>query len=411
MDTITYRAEQALLGALLTGPPARPAPGNLAAGDFGDSRHQALYAAITGTGSVPSGLLGRFRAWVAGLPWRHQVRDMRAYMTQLPAFCPDARHLDQYASIVHEASDERGAGVDAGGEPGDLDRLAGAAVWLARQTGQESGWRGLQQWRAQPAMAVTDQSAARALPVSAQEPARQAAARSGGVAHETTPRNPRASVPAQRSAAPAEAGRVASRAAGNERPALRVEDLQELVLADLLRRPGEAKHVVGWLPAQAFTTGTYRATYNLIRSLIADGKPADPVIAAWEARRARTESGEPSELPDPDEILRIGALDPAPGSAAILGRTLLADQLCTRRFGKDWPALPLLTQPVTASQQAGQRPQPGQTPAPEPELDTEPQPVADLVATTPPPPAPAVAVNTVQPPPPVPAPAGPVPNL
>ncbi len=410
MDTVTYRAEQALLGALLTAGSSR-APGPVGAGDFGDSRHRALYAAITGTGPQPAGLLDRFRAWVAGLPWRRQIRDMRAYMAQLPGFCPDARHLEQYAAMVHQASGERG--ISAGGirEAGDLDRLAGAAAWLAGQTGQAAERPPSWPRRVQPAVAAAEQAVVPAMPGSSPEPSRQIASAPTGTVREAGPQRAQARVPAQRNAAPAVPRQVLSRGSRIERPALRVEDLQELILADLLRRPGDAKHVVGWLPAQAFTAGTRRATYDLIRSLIVDGKPADPVIVAWEARLARAGGGEPSDLPDPDEILRNGTLDPAPGSAAILGRALLADQLCTRRFGKDWPALPLLTKPVTASRDANRQPQSGQVPAPEPEPDTEPQPDGAPVAVTPPPAAPAI-VNAVQPPPPpVPAAAGPAPSM
>ena len=352
-------------------------------GDFGDSRHRAIYAAITGTGRQPNGVIGRFRAWLAMLPWRRDVRDMRAYMARLPGTCPDLGHLGQYAAIVREAAEERGAVTGTGEDPGDLDRLAGAAAWLTRQTTQITASRSRQQ-HAMPAAAATEPPAApvRAgeMAAAARDTRRQITPGPAGGTRETAAQQVRPGAAPQRgAAAPVVAGHVVARDGDTARRELRAEDLQELVLADLLRRPDDARQVVGWLPAHAFTAGTHRATYDLIRGLVADGKPADPILVAWQARRARTASTDPSGLPEPEEILRIGALDAAPGTAAILGRALLADELCTRRFGKDWPALPLLTKPATTTGPApgtGNQPRPDRAAVPVPEPGAAPGPDA-----------------------------------
>lgn len=339
-DPVTLRAEQALIGAMLTQPPTGPLSG-VEPGSFADPRHQAIYAALTGTGPQPSGPLARLRAWVAALPWRQQVRDMRAYLDQLPGICPDSGHLDHYAVIVGEASRQRAAGAPADSGEGsalhDLNRLAGAATWLASQT--------------RPAAAK-----------SARQPsAPYAVARAISQQRASAPRTAASQQQASH-----------SKAENSNQPPrpLTGADLEELVLAGLIRHPAEAPAVLGWLTADAFT-GLCRPVYELIRAAAGQGLPPDPVILTWHARQKQTTGADAAPV-SPDDVLRIAAIPAAPGTAAILGRALLADRVCTARFGPDWPERRAARErqaqaaPPAADQKAQPKVVPGTPPTPRP---------------------------------------------
>jgi DnaB-like helicase N terminal domain len=390
MDIIVHRAEQAVLGALLAAPSARP-PSDIAPGDFADRRHRAIFAAITGAGPQPGGLLNRLRAWLAALPWRQQVRDLHAYLDELPAACPDPANLDRYAAMVHQASQQRGTAAQAeqGGVP-DIGRLAGAVAWLERETQNAAAQRG----RLHPGS-----STAGTLP-------RDIAVARGGLraaAHEAarsqeTPVNPARPAAATSAADNSQIGRIPAIPTRPEQRAMHAEDLQELVLADLMRHPGDAKQILGWLPAEVFTPGPHRAMYDLIRQLTADGEPADPLIIAWHARNQPADDAAgsgPSEVRvNPGEILRIGAIRTAPGTAVILGRALLADHFYTRRFGAGWerlarfPGFPPGREPIPDAQPAAE---PQVTPTPEPTPAPGPAPVTQPAPATRPRPAPELS--------------------
>jgi hypothetical protein len=125
------------------------------------------------------------------------------------------------------------------------------------------------------------------------------------------------------------------------------EDLEDLVLADLLSHLDGARDVVSWLPVTAFTPGPRQQLYELAASMIAENYPVDPLIVAWEADRLGAASGGRSL--DSAFVFRIGALETPPGTAAELGRWLLADWWCGTTLGEDWHTKPL---PVPAEAQA-----------------------------------------------------------
>src|SRR5712691_6221669 len=100
---LTRRAEQALLGALLSDR-GRPQADGLAAGDFDDLVHQAIYAALTGAPGTRGPL-----NWVRGWLTRLLGRDAASYLEALPERCPDSRHLTSYAAMVGQASADRAA--------------------------------------------------------------------------------------------------------------------------------------------------------------------------------------------------------------------------------------------------------------------------------------------------------------
>src|SRR5580693_8403239 len=103
MTDLTRRAEQAVLGALVADPGRAVALNGLTVSAFGDGKHQAIFAALTGAVPADSGLLGRFRGWLTRLPLRRQIRDLRAYMDTLPGLCPDPDHIADYAAMLGQA--------------------------------------------------------------------------------------------------------------------------------------------------------------------------------------------------------------------------------------------------------------------------------------------------------------------
>jgi hypothetical protein len=381
MDTIVHRAEQAVLGALLAAPSARP-PSDIAPGDFADRRHRAIFAALTGAGPQPGGLLNRLRAWLAGLPWRQQVRDLHAYLDQLPAACPDPGHLPRYAAMVHQASQQRGTTAAAGQPAPDLSRLAGAVAWLERETEKAATQR-----RRPHLYNPAGDSVPRDIAVATS--GLRAAAREAGRSGQTPVSAP-GSAAVQRNGTVREVPVVLARP---ERRPARHEDLEELVLADLMQRPDEAREIIGWLPAEVFTSGIPRAIYGGICHRVQAGEPVDPLIIAWDLHRARElqRSGGDREIEgdqelDPGCVLRIAALDAAPGSAALVGRALLADHLYTNRFGAGWqrlarfPGFVASDGPVPDAQpgapavepHAAPRPEQAAAPGPEPAAKTAP---------------------------------------
>ncbi len=392
MDTIVHRAEQAVLGALLAAPSARP-PSDIAPGDFADRRHRAIFAALTGAGPQPGGLLNRLRAWLAGLPWRQQVRDLHAYLDELPAACPDPANLPRYAAMVHQASGERGTVAEAGQASPDIGRLAGAVAWLERETEKAAAQR-----RRPHLFTPVGDSVLRDLAVA--RGGLRAAARQVVRSEEAPVSTPRS---AAAQAAPQRPGPDApATAAPPERRPVQAVDLQELVLADLLQHREDAKDITGWLPAEVFTSGVPRMIYSDIRRRVQAGEPVDPLIIAWDLRHARAD-----QAVDPGYVLRVAALGVAPGTAAVLGRALFADWMYTLRFGADWPHSPRLPSPITQNTHrtdAEPALQSAAQPAPAPSRVPEP-------GTGPAPAAPVTSVSALIRPSSPPFPSGPVPRI
>jgi hypothetical protein len=375
MTDLTMRAEQAILGALIAGGAKNGTLGALQAEHFGDRRHQAIFAALTGAVPAPGSPLGRLRMWLAGLPFWPGVRDFRQYIAELPQSCPDAGHLSSYAQMVTDASEQRRVvGARAVENTPDPGRIAGAAAYLAREAERAAASR---RWPSRGAQAAADVALTRDTAIAAR---------------------------AIRQDQPAPAARQAPSAAPEAAPAperaMSAGKLEELVLADLLRHPGQAKEITGWLPVEVFTSGNRRVIYGDIRRRVQDGEPVDPLIIAWDLNRNGSDHLiSESETPGPADVLRIAAIDAAPGTAALIGRALLADQVCTRRFGADWPVSLKLTAtlPVTA-------PEPGLAIGPQPLPGAAPEPPEPSAARTGPRREPAV----MEPPPAVPEPASPV---
>jgi DnaB-like helicase N terminal domain len=331
MADLTHRTEQAVLGALIIRPRPARASARLQAADFGDARHQAIFAALTGAVPEPRGMLARFRAWLGQLPMRGQIRDLRAYMDTLPGQCPDPDHLDAYARMVSQARRQREQAAQANPGPAGPGLLDATSAWLdqaARQAAQAQGHVRGRQPAGTPGPDLQRHVTRLAQGLGPRaRPGRfsQGPAPVPRVGAKSAPENP--GEPARNQ--PPTAGVTQDRP--GQQQLLEPGDLQELVLADLMQRPAAASAVLAWLPPEMFTTGGRRHLYELISDRVAAGWPVDPLIVAWNASLSQDEG-----TIRPDDVLRIGALTAIPGTAAVLGRALLADSIITQRFGDSW---------------------------------------------------------------------------
>jgi hypothetical protein len=355
---LVHRAERAYLGALLARH-GRSGAGTVVAGDSGqapaltprdftDPVHQAIFTALTSP--QPSGIAAwyeRLRGLLTRL-FSQQARAAAAYMAGLPALCPDPAHLPAYAAMVTESSQDRTAQerVSRAGQAASEDpTLASAGAWLdATGAAQRASVR---RWAVKPAVAGTGPEVPTAAPAQAAQ---------GGAAAASLP-DDASTGPSVAAARLAWALRANARRATRPDPApapgtgrldenrtpVRREELEDRILASLMKHSGEGKTVTEWLPAQAFSTVVHRDLYDLIRQRLASGRPVDPLIIAWDAGHlpdipsAAEYGGAPSLA---DAAIKIGELDPAPGSAEVLGRAIWADRVLTETHGQDWPAAP-----------------------------------------------------------------------
>jgi hypothetical protein len=372
---LVHRAEQAVLGAMIIQPERVSRLSSPVTPDyFTDPRHQAIFAALAGTSGRPRGLFDRLR----GLFTRfgRQARETAGYMETLPEMCPDAGHVTSYVRMLADARAEREAAAREIGRnvahateiltdalrqlgqsgnvpaelPTDVARLARAISGKAQQLTQAQPQDAQPQRQAQPAQAQSAPAAAvsarhggqRTVPYANQQvqgSARQAASVPPGVS----------GTPAREAASPVSA-RIGS-----------VEDLQDHVLAALMRDQHDTQTVVEWLPAEAFGAGPRRELFSLIADFARNRDPIDPLTLAWAAERRRGEDADGA--PDPDFAFRIGSLAATTSSSAqTLARMLLADHVCTASFGPDWFNSPELSRPAarTADNETVREAGPGQ---------------------------------------------------
>jgi hypothetical protein len=372
MSDLSNRAEQAVLGALIADRARVRDVTTLGVPDFADRRHQVIFTALTGAAGHDGGVLGKLRGFLARLPLRKQIRELDAYMVELPGLCPDPDHLASYVQMLTQARQQRDATAQqqaetqAAADADAAERLDGAARWLAREAEKtaEQARRLRRHGHPRPdgdGLPRDVAQLAKALRVPPPQPARQAQAQPLPPATARTADG--AASPALNGSSPA----VPPAGPDAHTPKLNGENLQELVLADLLQRPAGGREVVRWLSAEVFTPGPRRHLYELISARIDARQPADPLIIAWDAAHAG-ESG--PQLASPDYALRVGALAVVPGTAATIGRGLLASHLYTQRFGADWPRSPQLTQPATEpppQHDPAAEPPPEPAPGPQPE--------------------------------------------
>jgi hypothetical protein len=367
---LIHRAEQAYLGALLAGS-NRPLPrtatdnpdsglsGLMSAADFHDPVHQAIFAAVVGQPADTGGITEWFKH-LCGLLERvfsSKAREAAAYMAGLPGLCPDPANLHAYAAMIAEASQQRVGQARAQAPEqaaGEDPTLASAGTWLDNQaTAPRSASRhqSVQAHRdvylnAGPAQAAGTSPSASASPDREVGPAldtsRLSRALRADARRMTRPGQDRDYEPGQGDGNRTAVGPLVG-VDGLTAPVNR-EHLEDRVLASLMKHPADGLAVTGWLPAEAFSTAAHLDLYDLIRQRLAAGRPVDPLIIAWDASQL------PNLSPSAEDYggsafltqvaLQVSALDPAPGTAEILGKTLWAEHILTNVLGEDWHADP-----------------------------------------------------------------------
>ncbi len=339
-DYLIRRTEQAVLGSLLAGTDPAQA-GVLRAEGFTDPLHQAIYVAFTQPSRSWTGRLGDRLARITS----RDVQSAVGYIAELPGLCPDTAHLAVYAGLLRQARPGHqapGTGQPGTGQPGQSSRqqpgpaagpgqqLEGASQWLSAATAGR---------HAQPATRTAGRQAkARAGESLARVP-------SGCLGRSGRPSGPaafdRPDGPA-REASVAAAG-PAQATDGNATPSIRKEDLQDAVLADLMRHPADGRDLVQRVPLNVFTRGPRQDLYRLLAQPIAAGRPVDWLITAWQASKqeasrqgAPAAAGATAAESLTATAVRLGAMRPLRGTAGVIGRGLLGDYEVSMAFGPEW---------------------------------------------------------------------------
>lgn len=389
---LVHQVEQALLGAMITRPKAITGLGEIPPELFTDQRHQAIAAALTGTAGTERGLLGRLRGLFAR--FSRQAREAEQYMETLPGLCPDAAHIGSYHRILAEARALREAAAQAAAERAaqNTQTLDAASRNLAVQTGDTPRPTAPGELASDVARLARTLSTRTRRPTSAPAPAgnaqpaqQQEASGSQAAGSQTRPAPQQARVPAQAAstqATPApEPGAAPQTASRNGHPAAairttRPEDVQDLILAALMRDPDEARNVCSWLPASVFPEGPRRELFTMISEHVRNRREVDPLIMAW-AADLRKSAGPAGDTWNQDEgwaspafTLGIGRLGTAPGTAIILGRMLLAEHMVTTGTAASTrpvvPGTAQTTKPDTSrAPEVTHEPAPRQAPAPD----------------------------------------------
>jgi len=310
MDSLSQRAERALLGAILLGAGRTAALPRLEPGDFADQAHRELFTMLTTDPGQTGSAYGR------------------EYLDDLQRSCPHPGHAPAYGRMVIEATLRR----QLTGHALRLELGAGDMHYHARRLTETTHPGGsaeelLKQdlltgeGRAEPSVErlLSHQllvSLALRAHVKAFNPDRESA------------QPPRSHVVAE--VLPVPSAGVAAWAAAASAP-LRAGDaaalLEEHVLACALRREPQAD-VTGWLPGEAFSAGPRRELYTAILALRARGEPVDELTADWERARHQAPPAD-GQAADTTYARRLAGIRTDPAEALRAAHRLFSQRLST----------------------------------------------------------------------------------
>lgn len=378
MSSVTSRAEQALLGALLTQP--HPAPGDLHTAvtqlredDFGQRLHQHLFSAISYLAASAPELRGEpFIEAVAtrvALPGAEPDR-LRALATS----APNTAHAAAYARMIQTAAFRRQVARHA-------ERIAATTATGGKHPATSPAARQSQEHQALLLAALTRQAQVYATLAGTPDSVAVTAASSPQEEPE------RAKDLTERPDSPA-----------NPAPSSRRAAQEDELLADLMANPEQAEALARFLPETTFSTDQRREIYQTMLMAAVDGAPIDEVIIAWtlEDNRALrrlypphdpaiaeppmldTEPGNRPGEPDIVYLTRLAATITVTSTAVQTGRQLLADDLC-QHLTHSHAAADARTQITTTGGTPQPPPAAGPAPSPIP-LDPQLQPPAPHTA-------------------------------
>jgi hypothetical protein len=315
MVNLTYRAERAVLGALLQDPDLLEDVRFLAAEDFQSRTHQDIFTAISSTHADRPGATGRSFELAVCLAAPGPGIDVR-YLEGLTRACPDLANAAAYGRMVMEAHLRRQLLTHANRlfrDAGDLHFEVGR---FSRAAGPGHGAEGFPSHLLKLAHAMWVH-------------ARGLEQASG------TDAEPQPSTGPEESAVPEApvAAASADRATGHDEQARQEEE----VLADLIQHHWQNSQVLEWLPADAFTAGVRREVYEAIATLSRHEEPVDELTVEWQMARRRAAAGPTNTAGRTDtdvggaegqetELGYVGvlaALPVADGTAVLTGQMLL----------------------------------------------------------------------------------------
>jgi hypothetical protein len=311
MANLTYRAERALLGALLRNPDALDDIRYLTADDFASDQHREILHAIAAANAQSrdgSHVSFEFAVAFSAPPPGISVR----YLQSLSENCPDPANVRAYARMVMESSLRRQLRAHA-------DRLSHDAGDLHYEIGRFSK-------AAAPDNSVQDFPAhlmrlAHAMWIHATtfDPATE------------IPNGPQRGADPERAVKDARSSLAAAGGAAGQEQAQQEEE----VLADLIQHYWQNSSVPDWLPADAFTAGPRREVYEAIAALTRGGQPIDQLTIEWHLASSRSSHAPPgpaepgartgtANLADLHGYIGLLAAVPvADGAATMTGRALL----------------------------------------------------------------------------------------
>lgn len=246
---LTYRTEQAALGAMIASPQMAARLAYLHPADFTDLRNQWVYRAVRVLRDSPRPVGEDWADRIARVARSHLVS--RSYLEELVAACPNPGHGPAYGAMlvqaaIHRMLREHADQIDARAALSRAEgrRLAKAGTAGAGQVAT------LGSLLADTADAIRGHTAMLAPPVPA---------------------------PAE----PALFGSTAAKPAGQTAlsPA---EQREEAVLSALMQGHSQARQIFEFLPAAAFTSPARQDIYGAVRRLHQAGRPADELTVRWE---------------------------------------------------------------------------------------------------------------------------------
>jgi hypothetical protein len=245
---LTFRTEQAVLGAMIADPRMAARLKFLTPADFTDSRHDWAFRTIRSLTDMPQRPAGNWRDLIARTAGRWVTRK---YLDGLVSACPDPDHGPAYGAMLVQAAVYRQV-------RGHADQINAQATLLGTESGR------LSQARAPGA------SQAAELGTHLAEVARIIRGHTAMLA------------PATEAAAGPRPGQVPS---GPAVPAPAAQH-EELVLSAVLQGHPQAGQILWLLPAAAFSDPAHQEIFRAARRLHQSGRPVDELTISWELSTA-----------------------------------------------------------------------------------------------------------------------------
>jgi DnaB-like helicase N terminal domain len=267
-DDLTYRAERAVLGAMIADRQLAARLDYLEPADFTNSRHRAVFRAIRQFNAAPQP--GNWRDQIASTTGRQVTRK---YLDELVGECPAPAHGPAYGALVVQAVVYRQAGDHADEMDAQAaalrDRVAEADDLGTPGAGQVAG---LSTLLAETARAVRSHTAALAPP--APDPA---------AALRLRPDWPKPAWPP---------------------PATLGELREDRVLSAVLHGHAQTGQILSFLPAAAFTSPERQEIFRAVHRLNQSGHPVDELTVSWElaTHSAVTAILSPGNAPQPGRL-------------------------------------------------------------------------------------------------------------